>query len=385
MRGMIGLVSLLIGCFMLTAACAPAASLPVTAATPARSPTAANVAPAATAPPPPAASKPDLPNQPVVDVKVGVVPTTGSAGFYVAEARGYFKDVGLNVELINASNASEQVAALAVGQLHAGNCAANVACYNAMNRRVDVQIVADAQSAGDSERSRGSNALVVRKDLWDDGTIRTPQDLVGRTIYLIPGPGAGHQAALGRWLRNQGVDPLSVEWGGFPSFPDELLAMQNGGIELGMQSEPLLSAGVARGIHRSMAMLEEIDPAFQNLYVMYWSGIDRLGPMVGERLMVGYLRGVRDYVSAFEYGVDQDAVIDVLTQSTTIKDPAVYRQIKTGRADPDGVPRRTTIESYPELFRELGVITTPIDLSQAFNDKYRQFAVQYLGEYRPPR
>jgi len=33
----------------------------------------------------------------------------------------------------------------------------------------------------------------------------------------------------------------------------------------------------------------------------------------------------------------------------------------------------------------LGLYANPIDLSQAFNDSYRQFAVQYLGEYRPPR
>ena len=37
---------------------------------------------------------------------------------------------------------------------------------------------------------------------------------------------------------------------------------------------------------------------------------------------------------------------------------------------------------YEQLFRDLGVATTPIDLSPAFDDKYRAFAVQYLGEYR---
>jgi len=327
---------------------------------------------------------PALPASPVVDLKVGTIPTTGAAGFYVAQHRGYFKDVGLNVELVNLSNAAEQAAALAIGSLHAGFCAANVGCYNALARGADMQIVAEGQSAGRTEKSRGSNALVARKDLWDARTVRSARDLVGRTIYMIPGPGAGHHAALARWLRGQGVDPSGVEWGAMASFPDELLAMQHGAIEVGMQTEPLLSAGLARGVHQSIATIEEIDPAFQNVYVMYWTGIDRLGPMAGERLMVAYLRGLRDYDNAFEYGVDQDAIVDILTQETTVKDPAVYRQIKYGYVDPDGVPRRATIEAYPELFRELGLLPGPIDLSQAFNDKYRQFAVQYLGEYQPP-
>jgi hypothetical protein len=31
------------------------------------------------------------------------------------------------------------------------------------------------------------------------------------------------------------------------------------------------------------------------------------------------------------------------------------------------------------------VAQQPIDLSPAFEDKYRRFAVEYLGEYQPPR
>ena len=31
--------------------------------------------------------------------------------------------------------------------------------------------------------------------------------------------------------------------------------------------------------------------------------------------MVAYLRGVRDYLNAFEYGVDQDAIIEIVKAS----------------------------------------------------------------------
>jgi hypothetical protein len=47
-----------------------------------------------------------------------------------------------------------------------------------------------------------------------------------------------------------------------------------------------------------------------------------------------------------------------------------------------GVVNRASLDGYAALFRDLGVATTPIDLSPAFDDKYRAFAVQYLGEYR---
>ncbi len=128
-----------------------------------------------------------------------------------------------------------------------------------------------------------------------------------------------------------------------------------------------------------------MDPTAQLLYLAYWAGIERLGPMIGERFMVAYLRGARDYINAFEYGVDEDAIINVLTAETFLKDPATYRQIKYSWVDPNGVVGQTSLEARAEIFRDLGVITTAPDIGGAIDDRYRQFAVRYLGEYRPPR
>jgi NitT/TauT family transport system substrate-binding protein len=101
--------------------------------------------------------------------------------------------------------------------------------------------------------------------------------------------------------------------------------------------------------------------------------------------MVAYLRGARDYVNAFEYGVDRDAVIEILTRETLLKDPATYQQIKYSWVDPNGLVGQASLEARVDVFRDLGVLTTPVDLGPAVDDRYRQFAVRYLGEYRPPR
>jgi NitT/TauT family transport system substrate-binding protein len=308
-----------------------------------------------------AAGQPTLPTTPVVNLKVGVSPLASYGPFFVAQHRGYFRDVGLNVEFEVASSVNELLPSLAQGQLQVGACSSNVFCFNFLNRRTDLAIVADLQSAGKTERSTGSTALVVRKDLWDSGTIRTARELVGRTIYVIVGPGSGSHGQAARWLRRHGIDPLSVDFVGMP-FPDQLLAMQNRAIEVSIQTEPLLSAGLARGVHEIMATQEEMHPTTQILYVMFWTGIERMGPMVGERFLVAYLRGARDTVNAFEYGVDQDAIVDILTQNTAIRDPAIYRQMKYAWVDPNGAVSRATLESDTEVYRELGMYANPIDL-----------------------
>jgi len=358
---------------------APAApAAPATTAAPAK-PQAPPAAAAPAAPP-----KPELATTPAINLTVGVLPNAAFGPHFIALERGYFRDVGLNVELVATPSILDQVASLAQGQIQIGACASSIACYNALNRRTDVQIVADLQSGGKTPKSTGNVSLMVRKDLWDAGTIREAKDLVGRTVYLQGGEGGAPHMETVHWLQRHSIDPKSVEFE-LMTFPDVLAAMGNQGIEVGFSAEPLLSAGVARGIHQILATQEEMYPGVQALYLAYWTGIERLGPQVGERFMVAYLRGVRDYLNAFEYEIDQDAIIRIMTENTPIKDPAIFRQIKYTSMDPNGVLNRAGLESDIALLRELGIAQTPIDIGAAFEDRYRQFAVQYLGEYRPPR
>jgi NitT/TauT family transport system substrate-binding protein len=354
----------------------PAASPAAPAASPARLEAGAPPAVAAGAP-----ERPALPTTPAVTVKVGTLGNAYYGPYYIAQARGYFEEVGINAEFQNTATALEQLPALVQGQLHVGSCSTHVACFNAISRGSDLRIVGDLSSMGRTDRSRGGGGLVVRKDLWDSGVIREPRDLVGRSVALVAGTGSAVHGHVSRWLLDHDVDPWSVDWITM-NFPDQLVAMQNRAIEIGFQTEPLLTTGLSRDVWRVLAPLEEMDPTAQSVYTVYWAGIDRLGPLAGERFMVALLRGVRDYVNAFEYGEDQDAVIDILTRETLLKDPAIYRRIKYSWMDPNGVVNRASLEGYAALFRDLGVATTPIDLSPAFDDKYRAFAVQYLGEYR---
>jgi NitT/TauT family transport system substrate-binding protein len=148
----------------------------------------------------------------------------------------------------------------------------------------------------------------------------------------------------------------------------------------------VLTAGLVRGVHRLLATLEEMHSEAQTLYLMYnVAAIQQLGAKVGERFMVAYLRGVRDYINAFEYGLDQEAIINILSDYTVLKDPDVFRQIKYNWIDPNGAVNWATLQADADLFYELGLLRERVDLSGTFEDQYRQVAVQYLGQYQPPQ
>lgn len=381
--------ALLLLCALVGAmACAPVASAPTRSQpAPAQAAGAGRPAEAGTSAPPMesvAPAQPELPTSPTVQVNVGILPLLSGAGFFIADARGYFREVGITVEFTFARNYYETLPAVATGQLQVAPCSSNVGCSNALQRATDLRIVADVNSAAKSEKASGGG-LVVRQDLWDNGTIRTARDLVGRKVYLIAGEGTAQHGNVVLWLRRHGIDEKSVELGSMPP-ADQLTAMINGAIEVGYQSEPVLTAGLVRGVHRLLATLEEMHPEAQTLYLMYnVAALQQLGTKVGERFMVAYLRGVRDYINAFEYGLDQEPIISILTDYTVLKDPEVFRQIKYNWIDPNGAVNWATLQADADLFYELGLLKERVDLSGTFEDKYRQFAVQYLGEYRPPR
>src|SRR5690349_17412835 len=96
------------GVLWLAAACtaaAPREAAPASAPA-AATPTAATAS-AASAPPstaPAAGARPALATAPVVDLKVNALPIAAWAPYYIAQERGYFREVGLNVEFAITSN-----------------------------------------------------------------------------------------------------------------------------------------------------------------------------------------------------------------------------------------------------------------------------------------
>ena len=53
-------------------------------------------------------------------------------------------------------------------------------------------------------------------------------------------------------------------------------------------------------------------------------------------LDLAYVKGLRDYNDAFGKGLNKDAVIAVINQYTTVKDPSIARKMVPAALNPDG-------------------------------------------------
>ena len=122
------------------------------------------------------------PLSPPVPVKVATVGLVGEAGIFIALGKGYFKDEGLDVQLVEVRVTTDQVALLLSGDLDYGHSPPAAVLYNVAARNVGVKVVANDSII--PQTTSLSSGFAIRNELLDSGAVRSPSDLKGRTIGL---------------------------------------------------------------------------------------------------------------------------------------------------------------------------------------------------------
>ena len=107
-------------------------------------------------------------------------------------------------------------------------------------------------------------------------------------------------------------------------FPDMLPAFANGNIDAAHTSEPFSTLASDRGVAAKWKATVDYAPGLTPAVLTYGPSLLHNPTDVGQRFMVAYLRGARDYTAAFKQGIDRDAIVQMLIKHTSVKDPAIY-------------------------------------------------------------
>jgi NitT/TauT family transport system substrate-binding protein len=102
----------------------------------------------------------------------------------------------------------------------------------------------------------------------------------------------------------------------------------------------------------------------------------------GQRFMVGYLRGVRDFK---EEGLTRrdPAVIEVAVKWTSIRDPELWQKMELQEANPDGYNYRASLEEDLQWFVANGFVPRAPRLEDVLDQTYVDYALSRLGRYKP--
>jgi NitT/TauT family transport system substrate-binding protein len=316
-------------------------------------------------------------------VKIGISRTLSDAGYYVADAKGFFRDEGMDVSITGFNSAAQMIAPLGTGELDVGGGTVSAGFYNAVGRGILMKIVADQASI---KPGYGYSSLMVRKDLVDSGRYKSFADLKGMKV-AIGAPGTGTASALNEALKKGGLKYSDVEVV-YIGFPEHLPTYKNKGIDASITNEPTMTRAIEDGVAVRVAGNDVTYPDQQTAVTFFSDHFIKNRRDVAERFMRAYLRGVRMYNDALKdgrlAGPKANEVIPILVKYTTIKDESMFRRMIPSYCNPDGEVNVASLKKDLEFFRELGLIEKKdASVEGVVDNSFARAAVAKLGPYRP--
>lgn len=319
----------------------------------------------------------DIAVQPRATIRVGELGITADGMFYVADAKGYFTEQGLDVQFVRFDSGAAMMAPLATGQLEvAGSAGINVALFNALARDLPIVLIADNTSDGKQD------IIMPRTDLREQ--TRRPADLRGRRV-AINAQGSILQYILGRALERDGLSLNDVDLQ-FVPFPEMRIALENRAVDVIVQVEPFATLIEQAGVGYKWLNGFDIEPEplLQVAATMYNRNWATNNPIQARGFAVALLRGIREMISAAHNGPNRAEVIDVLIDRTVVKDRRLYDFMEWPGLHRDGELSVASIESQQRWYLAQGLLNQTVDINRFIDLSFIRTAAVQLGPYSGP-
>lgn len=301
-------------------------------------------------------------------VVVGHIPIAIYAPFFIAEAKGYFEEEGIEVELKRLEGGADMLIQTAAGNFDVGAGGAGAAFFNAVHSGIGVQLVAPLHS----ERPPMVTPLVVSEAAYAEG-LRSVGDLVGETV-AVNAFGASTEYWLYGALRSGGVAYEDVNVVAIP-FQDIPAALEQGSIKAAMLGEPFATFAEQQGIARRLA--DDFFDGDQATVVYFNADFAEQRADVAQRFMNAYLRASRDLYNNY-HSLEN---LQILSEYTGL-DIEVLEAMAMPIHTTDGYVSIENLNNQQLFFMAQGQLDydEPLDLSEVVNPTFASNAAASLDE-----
>jgi NitT/TauT family transport system substrate-binding protein len=291
------------------------------------------------------------------------------APLFIADAKGYFADEGMRIQLMPVDGGTENVVQVAAGNFDVAGGGIGAGMLNAVQRGVEFEIVAPLHT----ERPPLTSPLVVSKARYDSGELTKIEDLKGKKVSTNS-KGSATEYWLYRALQKGGLDfpDVTVEGVGFR---DVAAALQNGSLDAGILGEPLATLAEDKGLVTRLS--QDFIDGFTPTVIFYNKDWAAANPKLAAGFVKAFIRGARDLNGDAWYDPANLAIIEKYTGV-----PAdVVKRANRSYHDPNGVVPVKDMMELQDFFMKQGELsyTEPIDLNKFVNSSYAEEAVKELG------
>lgn len=312
-------------------------------------------------------------------VKVGVLKLTSSAPIFVGVEKGFFKEFGVELELVFFQAAAPIATALAAGQIEVGATGLTAALYNIVLQGEKLWIVADKGREWPGYPLVG---IVVQKELWEQG-LRSVRDLKGKRIGITT-LGSTFHFHLGNILEKEGLKLGDVKVVPLQAMPSTVEALKGKQVDAIMVPQPFPGAAEALGFGKILAWAGDLYP-WQIATVFYSKGFaaDREKAV---NFMKGYVKASRYYYDAVLVrkdglpvpGANYDEVVQITAKYTGAK-PEIIK-IGFPYQDRDGRLLVEDIDKQMKWWVEHGFVKSVIPLKEIVDTSFVMEAIRATKE-----
>jgi len=213
------------------------------------------------------------------------------SSLYVAQESGYFRDAGLDLEIVQISNPLDAMTLLAGGKIDIAFAGMNTSFLNAALKGLPLRIVAGREIA--SPACGNAGVIYAMRSNFPRG-LEDLSQLRGKRISAGPTIGISH-FALDAQLESAGLSADDVTAVNLPS-SQAAAALIGGSVDaivINLEFDRILISKSAE-IVRTPG-LSRVHPDFQYSYIYFGKTLLEADPEIGAAFLSAYLRGAREF------------------------------------------------------------------------------------------
>lgn len=291
--------------------------------------------------------------EPTVTLKIGQIPTIDSLPFWVAEDKDYYRQQGVNVELVNFRSPSERDAALQSGQID-GTFTDIMGAVTVHTKGTPLQITSTVLGVKTEE---GPFAIIAAPN----SGITKPEQLKGVEV-AISNNSVIHYTTE-KMLQEQGFTADEIKTIAIPQIPMRFENLMAGSIQAATLPEPFISLAASKGAHVVLNDAEAKGGNYSQSVIAFT-----------EKAIQEKAEGIKAFYFAYNL-----AVFDIQ------RDPAAFKELLATRANlpaeikdswnpitfsPAQAPGRAEIDAVVDWLLEKGYITEKVAYEEIVNETF---------------
>lgn len=295
------------------------------------------------------------------EITVAHLPSALFAPLYVADARGYFEDEGLTVNLEAIKSGQDGVPLLASGELDAMVAGFSAGMFNALDSGLEFKIVGSMGiSTGDPENSPTALEASTASGITEIA------DLKGKKVAAAGGPGATGGYLLAQVLAETDLTLKDVEVVNLGN-PDMEAALQNGSVDAALASAPFTTNIELNGVGTPIGVPKK---GTTGTGVMF--GPEFTDTEAAKKFFTALAKGAKD----LQGDISSDQEILQIIADATGQDVAVLAETPFYTWLPDLAPQPDQLEAMQEVWMDSGEITykEPLKVSDFVDDSFAKDA-----------